>query len=109
MECIPSKRYICEKCNKEYSTRQNLWKHNAKFHTNNVNIQDTIVIQPNEIVNQPKIVVIQEEKIDENNKLICKTLCLLYSGAKQFIVLVFRYKSMRYNDFIMLINRGLAL
>jgi hypothetical protein len=32
MECIPPKDYRCKVCDKSYSTRQNLWKHNAKFH-----------------------------------------------------------------------------
>ena len=33
MECIPSKKHICNICNKEYTTRQNLWKHNKNNHT----------------------------------------------------------------------------
>lgn len=32
MECTPNKTYICEICTKKYSSRQNLWKHNYKFH-----------------------------------------------------------------------------
>ena len=39
MECIPSNVHRCNTCNKSYSTRQNLWKHNNKFHTNN-NVHD---------------------------------------------------------------------
>jgi hypothetical protein len=34
MDCIPSKKHICNICNKEYSSRQNLWKHSKKFHNN---------------------------------------------------------------------------
>ena len=33
-KCIP-KQYICELCETTYSTRQNLWKHNKKFHKTN--------------------------------------------------------------------------
>jgi hypothetical protein len=32
MESIPNKKYVCNTCNKEYSTRQNLWKHNKSSH-----------------------------------------------------------------------------
>jgi hypothetical protein len=32
MECIPSKKHVCNICNKDYSSRQNLWKHMRKFH-----------------------------------------------------------------------------
>jgi len=32
MECIPPNVHRCNTCNKSYSTRQNLWKHNNKFH-----------------------------------------------------------------------------
>ena len=32
MECTPTSKYRCELCNKSYSSRQNLWKHNTKFH-----------------------------------------------------------------------------
>ena len=35
MDCIPPNVHRCNTCNKSYSTRQNLWKHNNKFHTNN--------------------------------------------------------------------------
>ena len=35
MDCIPSNVHRCNTCDKLYSTRQNLWKHNNKFHTNN--------------------------------------------------------------------------
>jgi hypothetical protein len=36
MECTPNKTYICELCTKTYSSRQNLWKHNNKFHKSEV-------------------------------------------------------------------------
>ena len=34
MECTPTNKYRCDICDKTYSTRQNLWKHNNKFHLN---------------------------------------------------------------------------
>ena len=46
MECIPSKKHVCNICNKEYSSRQNLWKHSKKFHSNDSNPED---IQKNKI------------------------------------------------------------
>jgi uncharacterized C2H2 Zn-finger protein len=54
MECIPSKKHICTICNKEYSTRQNLWKHNNKFHVIESNESNPNVIQKSIPVVIPK-------------------------------------------------------
>ena len=35
MECTPTNKYRCDICDKVYSSRQNLWKHNSKFHKSN--------------------------------------------------------------------------
>jgi hypothetical protein len=40
MEYGTSRCYECKICNKEYSSRQNLWKHNSKFHKNTNNQND---------------------------------------------------------------------
>lgn len=59
MECIPSKKHICTICNKEYSTRQNLWKHNNKFH---------VIVS-----NESKLKVTEnDEIIQKNEKYNCK-------------------------------------
>ena len=42
MECTPLKSYRCSICDKSYSSRQSLWNHNTKFHTNNVTSNVTI-------------------------------------------------------------------
>ena len=43
MDCIPGRKYICNICIKEYSSRQNLWKHNNKYHMieNTQNVKNT--------------------------------------------------------------------
>ena len=48
MDYSNSKLYICKLCNKEYSCRQNLWKHNQKYHINNNSkvSQEVVVSQP---------------------------------------------------------------
>ncbi len=62
MNCTPNKSYICKNCNKEYSSRQNLWKHNNKFHGNT----------STENVNQyTKNIHLTNDKIDYKNN-ICK-------------------------------------
>ena len=30
--------YVCKQCNKEYSNRTGLWKHNNKYHNNTVTV-----------------------------------------------------------------------
>lgn len=57
MECIPVKKYICNICNKEYSSRQNLWKHNSKFHSEketNITVKKEEIKQKNEKYNCKK-------------------------------------------------------
>ncbi len=48
MDCIPSRKYICNICIKEYSSRQNLWKHNKKFH-----MIESLIILP-KVENTPR-------------------------------------------------------
>ena len=63
-KCIP-KQYICELCETTYSTRQNLWKHNKKFHT----IVNTGKSSKVNMIGKPKV------NINENinlNKYYCK-------------------------------------
>jgi hypothetical protein len=36
LETKPKKEYRCKPCDKSYSTSQNLWKHNNKFHNENI-------------------------------------------------------------------------
>ena len=50
MECTPPSKYRCEICDKTYSSRQNLWKHNSKFHKTNVNENVTNVTECNKNV-----------------------------------------------------------
>jgi hypothetical protein len=45
MESNPSKIYKCNICNKIYSARQNLWKHNQHFHKDNDDVCDTVIPQ----------------------------------------------------------------
>ena len=59
MECTPQSKYRCELCNKSYSTRQNLWKHNTKYHSSQ---------KSPEVQNLPKKCVIQQK----NDKYNCK-------------------------------------
>jgi hypothetical protein len=53
--------YICEKCNKIYASRQSLWNHNNKYHSENqtpenANIRQNIIKTPPETAkNQPEI------------------------------------------------------
>ena len=66
---VPSKKHICTKCNKEYSNRQNLWKHNNKIHPTekpnpNINIvglppQKTTNITQNETKNNINILTLR--------------------------------------------------
>lgn len=55
MDCIPSKKHICNICNKEYSSRQNLWKHSKKFHNNDNKNSNLEVIQNNKI-SHPEVI-----------------------------------------------------
>ena len=74
MECIPSKKHVCNICNKEYSTRQNLWKHNKNNHT---------IIKPkliHETLNNPHIPLTIPPKINEQPKdLQCKYCDLTFT------------------------------
>jgi hypothetical protein len=63
MECTPTSKYRCELCDKSYSSRQNLWKHNTKFHKSD---------NQQEINNIPKKCEIQQ-KNDKYNCKECKT------------------------------------
>ena len=36
LETNPKKEYRCKPCDKSYSTSQNLWKHNNKYHNENI-------------------------------------------------------------------------
>jgi hypothetical protein len=53
---MESIEYKCKVCNKQYKTYQTLWKHNKKFHDQNIinNNHSTIINQPNIIINQSK-------------------------------------------------------
>ena len=64
MECIPSKKHICKHCNKEYSTRQNLWKHNNSVH--NATLSNNVKNVSKKINNPEKSV----KKV--SNKIVCK-------------------------------------
>ena len=44
----PSKKYICKICNKEFSARQNIWKHNVKFHEDKKNVMSVECLKPSE-------------------------------------------------------------
>ena len=68
MNCIPRRIYICNICIKEYSSRQNLWKHNNKFH----NIESLITLPKVENI-LPKVENILPTS--QQNKKINDLLC----------------------------------
>lgn len=66
MDYSNSKLYVCKICNKEYSCRQNLWKHNQKYHINN-----NSKVSQNVVNSQPKvsqIVVNSQPKVSQEIK-----------------------------------------
>ena len=75
---------ICKICNKEYKTYSSRSNHIKRYHDNNVNIQDTNVVKVNKNVNQPDVIVNQEEEIeiDDNNKLTCKICDKKYNNRQ---------------------------
>lgn len=68
MDCIPSKKYICNICTKTYSTRQNLWKHNKNIHA-------IIVSDDSLIVEKTSDKCLNMSEIKENNKIYKCTKC----------------------------------
>jgi len=58
-----NKEHKCNVCNKIYSTSQNLWKHNYKFHTNNT---------ANNTTKYAKISPIPAKNTSTNNEIICE-------------------------------------
>ena len=80
MECTPTSKHHCEICDKSYSSRQNLWKHNTKFHKPNNqqeinNNQPKINIQDDK--NQHDININQH--ITVKSKLVCKYCKKIFS------------------------------
>ena len=51
-----TKIYSCEICNKTYSTRQNLWKHNHKFHIEHYLVLLSKLDYPTTLDNEPYII-----------------------------------------------------
>jgi hypothetical protein len=69
--CNP-KEYICIICNKEYSCRQNLWKHNQKNHVNdNTNLPQ----KPSDLPQKPSVIP------QLTSKLVCNYCNKTYSRA----------------------------
>ena len=66
MECTPPSKYRCDVCDKNYSSRQNLWKHNSKFHKIDVTENVTNVTECNKNVNT---------NVTKCNKNVTCTLC----------------------------------
>jgi len=85
MECTPNKLYVCKLCDKEYSSRQNLWKHNNKFHTSvdGTKSSKSLVINGNK-----KEITENKKEITEDN-IKCKTC------NKKFILLTDLDKHMK--------------
>lgn len=80
MECTPTSKHRCGICDKSYSSRQNLWKHNTKFHKSN-NQQVINNNQPEINNNQPRI-NIQDDKNQHTtvkSKLVCKYCKKIFS------------------------------
>jgi DNA-directed RNA polymerase subunit RPC12/RpoP len=44
------KEYKCNICNKNYSTRQNLWKHNSKYHSTQSHLNNSNNNSNNELL-----------------------------------------------------------
>ena len=66
MECIPPNVHRCNTCNKSYSTRQNLWKHNNKFHLNI--LHESAKTPPESAKTPPE----SAKNTSENNNIICE-------------------------------------
>ena len=69
LETKPKKEYRCKPCDKSYSTSQNLWKHNNKFHNGKSNVCNP---HSNFIVIQKLDSCHPEVTIKSSNKHICK-------------------------------------
>jgi len=69
MECTPTNKYRCDICDKTYSTRQNLWKHNAKFHTNQKSPESNLKVTP--IADSSNPIVTQKSSENITKKFIC--------------------------------------
>ena len=78
MECNPKKIHNCKICNKIYSCRQNLWKHNNKFHNDaNTNIN---IIKINKPTNQTKTSKIN---LIKNKCNLCNKILSRQDSAKR--------------------------
>ena len=66
VENIPSSKYRCNKCNKNYKDKSGLWYHNNKNHDVQISqkiSQNQPLLQPTSVENQPKVIQsIQEIK-----------------------------------------------
>ena len=86
MDCIPSRKYVCDICIKEYSSRQNLWKHNNKYHmienTQNVTECNTPVTNCNINVTECNTPVTINEQLNNNITEVHKLICNICN--KQF-------------------------
>jgi len=81
MECIPSKKHVCITCNKEYTTRQNLWKHNKKFHVIVTNIVAPIITNTS---SESKIIAPNVTNIAPKNECkYCKNVFSRNSSLKR--------------------------
>ena len=61
--------YICNICNKKYSSYKSLWAHNKKFHTNSVNESKCLVNDGNLLVNESNC------SVDDGNLLVNESKC----------------------------------
>ena len=69
MECTPTNKHICNICDKTYSSRQSLWNHNAKFHTNQKSPESNLKVTP--FADNSNPIVTQKSSENITKKFIC--------------------------------------